>query len=219
MDDSLRASEREDAALARLERLAANRVAIEAVSPEIDAGRFAAKAVIGERFTVEADIFADGHDKIDAALLTRPKGSKAWIETPMRPLVNDRWRGATVFGTLGDWEYTLIAWRDEWASWLDEAAKKRNAGVAIDLELIEARALLVRARDEGAQVSTEDRAAFDALLVELDAAETADERYGLAASDATAALVRRAAFRTNLSAYERVVPVWVDRERARLAYS
>jgi hypothetical protein len=54
----------------KLARLAANRVVIESVSPEIDGGRFPAKAAVGDCFTVEADIFADGHDKIDAAFLS-----------------------------------------------------------------------------------------------------------------------------------------------------
>src|SRR5215471_3897595 len=47
------------------------RVAIEAVSPEIDAGRFPAKRVPGESVTVEADVFADGHDAVAAAVLFR----------------------------------------------------------------------------------------------------------------------------------------------------
>src|SRR3712207_9397725 len=41
---------------------------------------------------VEADIFCDGHDKIDAALLYRRERSKTWREEPMTFLVNDRWR-------------------------------------------------------------------------------------------------------------------------------
>lgn len=44
------------------------RVVIETVSPEIDAGRFPAKRAVGETVTVEADIFADGHDALAAVL-------------------------------------------------------------------------------------------------------------------------------------------------------
>src|SRR5688572_20083114 len=62
------AIQQSDAALAAL---AAVRVAIENVSPEIDGGRFPAKAAVGDAFVVEADIFSDGHDKIDAAFLIR----------------------------------------------------------------------------------------------------------------------------------------------------
>src|SRR5918998_5877390 len=63
-----------------LARLAANRVVIENVAPEIDGGRFPAKAAAGDCFTVEADIFADGHDKIDAAFLIRRADQEEWQE-------------------------------------------------------------------------------------------------------------------------------------------
>ena len=219
MDDSLRApaGADEEAAVARLRTLAQSRVAIEAVSPCIDGGRFAAKSVVGARFPVEADIFCDGHDKIDAAVMIRPKGSKAWVETPMRFVDNDRWAGVAVFGSVGAWEFSIRAWRDEHASWIDEASKKRNAGVPIALELVEGRALVARARDEGASVDAADRAAFDALLAEFDAATEPDERYGLLAADATRRLVRRSGFRTNLTELDAPLPVWVDRERAQVS--
>jgi starch synthase (maltosyl-transferring) len=55
------------------------RVAIEAVSPEIDAGRFPAKRAVGESVTVEADIFADGHDSLAAVLRYRHRSSDAWF--------------------------------------------------------------------------------------------------------------------------------------------
>ena len=38
-------------------RLAASRVAIENVSPEVNAGRFPAKACAGDRVVIEADVF------------------------------------------------------------------------------------------------------------------------------------------------------------------
>jgi starch synthase (maltosyl-transferring) len=47
------------------------RAVIENVKPEIDGGRFAIKRVVGESVTVEADIFADGHDLLRAVLKYR----------------------------------------------------------------------------------------------------------------------------------------------------
>ena len=52
-----RTTAKDEAAVERLMALARNRVAIEAVTPEIDCGRFAAKAVAGRPFTVEARSF------------------------------------------------------------------------------------------------------------------------------------------------------------------
>ena len=47
------------------------RVVIEAESPQVDGGRFAAKRVVGEAVTIEADVFGDGHDAIGALLRHR----------------------------------------------------------------------------------------------------------------------------------------------------
>ncbi|MGR3199120.1 MAG: maltotransferase domain-containing protein, partial [Paracoccus sp. (in: a-proteobacteria)] len=65
-----------------LRALARSRIAIEGVSIEIDGGRFSAKVVAGQVTTVEADIFSDGHDSIDAALLYRRVGSDNFSEAP-----------------------------------------------------------------------------------------------------------------------------------------
>ena len=58
------------------------RVIIESVSPEIDSGRYPIKRVIGEIMVVEADIFADGHDKLSAAFAIRQAGDTEWTEAP-----------------------------------------------------------------------------------------------------------------------------------------
>ena len=44
------------------------RILIEDVWPEIDAGRYPIKRVVGDEVAVWADIFRDGHDKIRAVL-------------------------------------------------------------------------------------------------------------------------------------------------------
>src|SRR5207245_2520470 len=72
---------------------ATSRVAIEAIQPAVDAGRFAVKRVVGERVTVTADIFADGHGKIGAALQWRAGDELAWREVVMQAEGNDRWSG------------------------------------------------------------------------------------------------------------------------------
>ena len=77
---------------ARLTALAGERLAVEGVSIEIDGGRFPAKAVAGWPLTIEADIFSDGHDSIDAAVIWRREGTEPFHEAPMTFLVNDRWR-------------------------------------------------------------------------------------------------------------------------------
>src|SRR6187200_2468712 len=70
------------------------RVVVEGVTPEVDEGRYPAKTTLGEDVVVEADVFADGHDVLAAALLWRQRGEPKWRETPMAPLGNDRWRAS-----------------------------------------------------------------------------------------------------------------------------
>ena len=67
-------------------------VVIEAVSPEVDAGRFPIKRTVGEGVIVEADIFAEGHGTLAAVLKHRHESAPDWTEVPMKPLVNDRRR-------------------------------------------------------------------------------------------------------------------------------
>jgi starch synthase (maltosyl-transferring) len=123
----------------------APRIAIEAVSPVVDAGRFAAKRVVGERVQVTADIFCDGHEVIAAALLWRGADETTWQRTPMRPLGNDRWAAEFTPTRVGRWLFTIEAWRDGFATYRDELGKKHAAGVDVHLELIEGRSMLADA--------------------------------------------------------------------------
>ncbi|CAG9182727.1 Alpha-1,4-glucan:maltose-1-phosphate maltosyltransferase [Cupriavidus laharis] len=125
--------------------LEAPRIAIEAVEPACDGGRFAVRRVVGERVEVSADIWMDGHDKLAAAVLWRAPGEQAWHEAPMRHIVNDRWYGHFPLVALGRHAFTVEAWRDTFASWLDEIGKKRAAGVDITLEIEEGARLVADA--------------------------------------------------------------------------
>ena len=61
------------------------RVIISNVSPQIDQGRFAAKAAIGELVTISADIFSDGHDELSASVFIQKPGIDNWTELLMLP--------------------------------------------------------------------------------------------------------------------------------------
>ena len=113
------------------------RVAIESVAPEIDGGRFPAKRSVGEKVAVEADVFADGHDAIAAVMRYRHQSAPGWIEVPMVPLANDRWRAEFTVTELGRYRFTLEAWIDRFATWSRQFAKRVEAGqdVAQELEL------------------------------------------------------------------------------------
>lgn len=191
-----------------------NRVVIECVSPEIEAGRFPAKAVAGWPFTVEADIFCDGHDTIDAAFLIRRADEADWREVPMAALGNDRWRGVTVVEDNARYVYTVIAWRDLFANWRDEITKKHAAGVEIGLELTEGRDLVATAARESDRATPADRKRLKALVAEVNASDAEADRLELLLSAETADLMRSAGIRTNLSRHVRELPLTVDRKAA-----
>src|SRR5438128_12587489 len=70
------------------------RVVIRGVLPEIECGRFPIKRTVDEVVEVEADVFADGHDRIACVLRHRHIDDSGWEEIPMAAEVNDHWRGS-----------------------------------------------------------------------------------------------------------------------------
>jgi starch synthase (maltosyl-transferring) len=198
----------------KLLRLAEARIAIEGISTEIDGGRFPAKASTDMPFIVEADIFGDGHDRVAAALLYRRKGEAEWRETFFKPLVNDRWQASAALDHIGFWEYRIVAWRDVYATWREDTAKKSDAGQSISLELTEAEALMAQAAREGTRGTRQERAGLDALLRRLSEIRDEGEKYRLLRSAETTSLLGRTGLRVNETLYPRTLDVWVDRPLA-----
>ena len=115
-----------------------DRIAIEAVSPEIDNGHFNVKRVVGDTLEVFANIFTEGHQAIKAALVyTSPCGASE--EIPMLHQGNDHWSGIITLNQIGVGTYTIKAWHDMFGHWLSDARKKLKAGEDITLDLIEGR--------------------------------------------------------------------------------
>jgi len=196
----------------RLEQLAAERVAIEAVYPQVDGGRFPAKRIVGTPLDVYADIFCDGHDTIRAALKWRMEGERAWREEPMRFVDNDRWHGRVALTEIGRCQYAIEAWRDLFASWRAATLKKLDAGqnVSVDLEI--GHRLVA---DALAQASGSNQRLLTDLLGEIDQAEKVGETLErLLLSAETQELMARAHVRTNLTRQDPILEVQVEREAA-----
>ena len=118
-------------------------VVIENLQPLIDGGRYPVKRVVGEDLVVEADIFKDGHDVVAAVLKWRVLGKRAWRETPMTFVDNDRWRGACTLYDNAIHEYTVEAWTDTFRSWQLEFTAKFVGGIsALRSEAMEGAALV-----------------------------------------------------------------------------
>jgi starch synthase (maltosyl-transferring) len=129
------------------------RITIDAIRPTTPSGDFPAKAVVGERVTVSADIFRDGHDLLAARVRWRRVGRSRWREAPMRSLVNDRWEATISADEVGRHEFVIDAWRDRFATWRHDIEIKAATGDELELELEEGARILsdladrVNARD------------------------------------------------------------------------
>jgi starch synthase (maltosyl-transferring) len=197
---------------------ARRRVIIEGVHPEIDCGRHPVKRIVGDTLVVEADLVADGHDLVAGCLRHRHEDAAEWIETPLEPIVNDRWRASFRLTEIGRWQYTLEAWPDPFRTWQEGLRKKVAADqdVSVDLRMGAELVAAAAARAAGA-----DRAGLD---------ETAERLGGTPASEAARAeLIQMALGRELLERMERhpdrtlstphgqVLEVVVDRPRARFS--
>src|SRR5258706_7152897 len=136
------------------------RVIVERVWPEIDAGRFPIKRSSGERVTVSADIFADGHDVLAGVVKYRYRGHMGsalqppspdppspddWHEVRLTPRDDDRWEGSFTVTELGTYEYTIDAWIDRFGSWLKGLIAKAEAGQDVSSESLEGADLIQQA--------------------------------------------------------------------------
>ena len=63
---------------------------IAGVWPELAAGRFPVKRVVGDTFEVSADILREGHEALAAVLKYRTVKDTTWREVPMHHVDNDR---------------------------------------------------------------------------------------------------------------------------------
>jgi len=191
------------------------RTIIEHVTPEIDAGRFPIKRVIGERVIVEADIFTDGHDRAAAVLLWRHEQEEsAWREVAMEPLVNDRWRGAFTVSALGRYCYTLVAWTDRFKTWVYDLAKRVDAAQDVRVDLLIGAELVEGALKRAGQDSPH-AALLTSYAADLRAnAPGAAER---ALSDELALLMGRYADRSLATHYPRELGVVVEPVLARFS--
>ncbi|HKD36972.1 MAG TPA: maltotransferase domain-containing protein, partial [Pirellulales bacterium] len=111
------------------------RVAIEAITPAVDCGRWSLKRVQGDRITVEADLFADGHEEVRGALLYRHENSSEWSQAPLELFFNDRWRATFTVHEVGRYFYTIRGWVDRYQTWRHDLGKRVAAGTNTEVDL------------------------------------------------------------------------------------
>jgi starch synthase (maltosyl-transferring) len=179
---------------------------IEDVYPLIDGGRFPVKRVAGERIEVWADIYRDGHDVVNAALVWRREQDREWRREPMTHHSNDRWGGSFVPDRPGRYVYAIEAWTDEFATWRHGFELKQKAGADLTLEAIEGAGMLTKAQAGGDAAAAVILRQCEDFLQTGDAAPllTAELRDAMAESQLRPDLTRSQLF-----------PLMADRPRAR----
>ncbi|AEB58468.1 alpha-1,4-glucan--maltose-1-phosphate maltosyltransferase [Ectopseudomonas mendocina] len=175
--------------------IAQPRIAIEAVQPIIEGGRFASKCLSGRPLPVSAVIFSDGHEQLAADLLWRAGGEATWQRKPMQALGNDHWSAELRIDQQGRGEFAIEAWLDVYASFRQELVKKLGAGVPVELELQEGAQLVRRI---AAQAPEPLRAELTALIERMEASQSQSEREAVLIDPSVNELMRRAEYRPHL---------------------
>ena len=194
----------------------ARRVVIENVRPQVDCGRFPIKRIIGDRVTVTADIFVDGHDILYAMLRHKSAAQKDWDEVPMEALPNDVWRGEFIVGTEGRHLYSLQAWIDHFQSWKRDLGKKFEAAQDLSVDILTGIQLIEAAAARSAGKEKSLLAATAADIRKLAATDMPKAVEKSSSADLKALMIRNAD-RSRATTYCKELAVIVDREKARFS--
>ena len=187
---------------------------IAGVWPELAAGRFPVKRVVGDTFEVSADILREGHEALAAVLKYRTVKDTTWREVPMHHVDNDRWVGRFPLEENTRYLYTLEAYPDPYRSWAVDLEKRLAAGMEVASELLEGAALL---RPALARAVGADKKRIEERLAELERATTPLQQARILLADDTAELVENYPDRSAATTYDRELEVVVDRPLAQCA--
>jgi starch synthase (maltosyl-transferring) len=115
------------------------RILIENVRPTVDAGLYPLKREAGDEVPVVADIFRDGHDKIAVWVEYRHQKKKNWNKVEMRcsnPGL-DLWETSFKVDQIGIYEYKIVAYCEDYGSWISDTRKKVEASTDFSSDLLE----------------------------------------------------------------------------------
>lgn len=188
-------------------------ILIEDVQPQIDCGRYPVKREVGDKLTVSADIFREGHEKIAAIVKYRAIDDADWSEAEMSFIENDRWSATIRLSRNTRYRYLIEACPDPFGSWRDELQKKHTAGLDVSSELIEGARMV---REAQTRSSGDDWVLLDAIVT---GATNPDQNIAVNGmlSGQTSDLMHKFRSRAGTVRSEPELGVIVDRVRARYA--
>jgi starch synthase (maltosyl-transferring) len=186
------------------------RVVIGAVTPTVDGGRYPVKTTVGEQIRVSADIFADGHDELAAAVQWQIADG-GWQEAPLQLLGNDHWQGSFRTDRIGGGSYRIVGWVERFATWRHQLAKRVAAGQDVAVDLLIGAALVEEA---AAAAEPQDSAAATVLQTLAGALRAGD--HAIADHHELVALMQRWLPR-RFATESAELPLTVDPELARFS--
>ena len=224
----------------------AGRIGIDDVAPAVSAGRYPAKAVVGEVVPVRATVWREGHDAVSATLVVRyhGEGYPQLAEGPVQgrpappvpieavvipsPRIKpqaitmgtgrtpDVFHGQFCPDRVGLWTFRVDGWGDPIATWRKGVTAKLDAGQS---EADLSNDLIIGARLLERAATGVPRTLRDPLI---DAAETLRKpgdpftRAGAALSEEVSELLAQYPLRDQITRGEQY-GVWVDRPEARFS--
>ena len=113
------------------------RVLIENVLPQLDNGQFFIKRIVNQSVKVTADVFADGHDVLQAVIKFKHESDTIWTELRMNQNPNDAFDGVFIVQIQGYYSYFIEAWVDYALNWQYGIEKKAADNQHVKSELLE----------------------------------------------------------------------------------
>jgi starch synthase (maltosyl-transferring) len=198
---------------------APERIVIQNAAPAVDNGAFAAKRCVGDRVAISAEIFADGHDQLGAAVRYRQPGARSWRELPMR-WIDERDGGVRYAAELlldraGRWEYDVTAWIDRFGTWRGELARKLQAGQQQLAGELSEGVLLLESASARARVAADRKLLDHAIGVLSDAQVPESAKHDVALGEELFTAVEAEQERVGAVSLPAPLRIEVDRVRAR----
>lgn len=117
-------------------------IIISGIRPQIDGGKFPAKRIVGDVVQVSANIYTFGKDSLKARIRYRHSKEKKWRFTHMVEGKNDQWTGTFTVDELGNYQFRVEAWVDQYNTWLKNVKKWSESSEDISLDMETGLALL-----------------------------------------------------------------------------
>ncbi|HET6817916.1 MAG TPA: alpha-1,4-glucan--maltose-1-phosphate maltosyltransferase [Mycobacteriales bacterium] len=192
------------------------RIPISQVGPVVECGRWPAKAAVGERVTIAATVFREGHDAVAAnAVLVAPDGKERAFNR-MHPVGSgtDRWQTEALLDAEGDWTFRVEAWSDPVATWRHDAEIKIPLDQDVDLVCEEGARLHERAVKEAPKAARQ--AITKAVTALRDTDRSPVDRIAAALEPDLVAVIDAHPVRDLVTASD-TFRIRVERERARFS--